>query len=82
MNLNIFSRLPFREQMNIMLNDAVPIGERNDGINRYFLFQLNSFYIEGKYHIELQGVLGIKSFVDTEHLNVYLPSIDISALFI
>lgn len=77
---NLIQCLEFRYLKKYFLVQATFVCERNDRINRYFLFQLDSFYIEGKYHIQLNGVLGIKSFTEIDDLGPYLEKIDINSL--
>jgi hypothetical protein len=74
-----FVKLSIEQRAKLISQNAVEIAERSDGTNTYFLYQLDSFYIEGKYLGE-DVVMIIKSFADTYELQPYISSIDIQGI--
>ncbi len=75
-----FMQLSPETQYNLMAMEGVQIAQREDGLNRYFLYQLDSFYVEGKYHCRPHKLAGIRSFTSTTSLDTYLDKIDISSV--
>jgi hypothetical protein len=75
-----FMQLSPGVQYQLMAMEGVQIAQRDDGLNKYFLYQLDSFYIEGKFHCNPHRLAGIRSFTSTMALESYLEKIDISSV--
>jgi hypothetical protein len=59
------------------------IGERRMGIDRIYLFALNSFYVELYHNLSNENDVEVnvyRVFTDPGYLDVYLDNIDISVL--
>jgi len=56
---------------------GVPIADRFDRIYRYLLFQLDAFYIEIAYAVNLNIITSLKAFDNTELLEPYLKEMQI-----
>ena len=80
MNHFEFMQLAASEQYQLIDTHGVQIAQREDGINKYFLYQLHSFYVEGKFNCKSQTPAGIRSFTSTLALEGYLEKIDISGI--
>lgn len=72
-----FSRLSAQEQELAMWYIGVPVADRFDSIYRYLLFQLDSFYIEITYAVNLNIITRLTAFDDTDLLEPYLENIQI-----
>lgn len=68
------------EQYQLMALQGIQVAQREDGINKYYLYQLDSFYVEGKFHCKPHRLAGIRSFSSTMNLDTYLDKVDISSL--
>lgn len=80
MNLNEFTRLQKAEQMEIIWQNGVPVGERGNQHHLYVLYCVFDFYFEAKHKLGYSEVVGSKAFKDGELLDHYLDKIDISNL--
>jgi len=72
-----FIKLSAEQRAKLISLNAVEIAERSDGTDIYFLYQLDSFYLEGKYLGE-DVVMITRSFANTHELQPYISSIDIA----
>ena len=81
MTVSEFIQLTTARQLEVLSENAAVVGKRCDMQGRYFLFQLDSFYIELKANLYDDSVIRMICFTDTSGLNKYLESIDISSLF-
>ena len=59
---------------------SVPIGEFKNGVYLYNCYQLDSFFIETKRHIELDVLHGLRSFTNPDLLAPYLDKINLNGL--
>lgn len=75
-----FMQLTPQAQYHSMAMDGIQVAQRDDGLNKYFLYQMGSFYVESKYHSKPHRLAGIRSFTSTMPLETYLEKIDISGL--
>ncbi len=75
-----FTILPKGEQFRVLHQSGVAVSERRTVLNRFFLHQLGSFYVEIKYHIEMDYVQSIRSFSSINELDPYLKMINIRGL--
>ncbi|MFT3910872.1 MAG: hypothetical protein QM737_15750 [Ferruginibacter sp.] len=73
-----FLMIPFKEQCLVIEDFAVLVAERADVKFRYYLFQLDSFYIEISIQLHNEIIEGIYPFSSMELLDKYLLQIDIS----
>ena len=75
-----FLKLPFNEQCILLKNLAVPVAECRDAIHKYYLFQLDAFYIEIIATVNEDVIEELVSFSDTVLLGKYLDRIDIFSM--
>ena len=75
-----FLKLPFKEQCVLLKSLAVPIAESHDTLHKYYLFQLDAFYIEVIASINEDVIEELVSFSDTALLGKYLDMIDIFSM--
>ncbi|MEO7523159.1 MAG: hypothetical protein ABIT58_03655 [Ferruginibacter sp.] len=75
-----FSQVSFKEQCMIIEDVAVLIAERSEDQLRYYLFQLDSFYIEITVQLKCEVVESLESFENQERLKKYLMEIDITGV--
>lgn len=70
-NFNICDEL---EQLEVIWKHGVLVAEREDEINRYKLYQIDSFYVEVEWQKEYNVRRGFYSFASTnaEKLRTYL----------
>ena len=73
-------KMSYRDQCLVIEDMAVLIAERVDNKMRYYLFQLDSFYIEISVQLHNEIIENVYSFTNLELLNRYLTQIDISAI--
>lgn len=68
--------------MEAIWDKATKIAEREDDINRYNLYQIDSFYVEEEFHKEYNVRRAFRSFSSTDShlLQPYLGKIDISGI--
>ncbi|MGN6294517.1 MAG: hypothetical protein ACTHMV_17340 [Chitinophagaceae bacterium] len=77
MTFQQFNRLSAVEQEIAVWYIGVAVADRIEGDIRYLLFQLDSFYIEITYVINLNSITRILAFDDMELLEPYLANIQI-----
>jgi hypothetical protein len=83
MKLIDFKDLNERDQIKVVLKYSTRIGKRYEGIYRFVLYQVDSFYVELKYYKNTQAIHGMKSLASTSKLlDKYLTGIDLSSLYI
>ena len=81
MTYSEYSSLNGREKHAAMLKQGVQIAERTNGINKYLLYQLGSFYIERRFRQStIASKKSVRSFSSTHLLMPYLRQINISGL--
>lgn len=80
MTLNDFENLSSDEQIAVVEENGVLIGEREDGIHDMFLYQLYSFYVEMTYNKSDKELWRIGPFDHPVLLRPYLDQIDITGL--
>jgi hypothetical protein len=82
MTIYKFDHLHKIEQEESVEDEGVFLANRNDGQLMFDLYQIGDFYVEFYYYINRNDFkVKLRSFVDTEELNPYLETIDISKLF-
>jgi hypothetical protein len=81
MKLLDFKDLNVLQQIRVVKQRSIRIAKRKEGIYRYVLYQVDSFYVELKYYRDTQAIHGMKPLSATsEVLDKYLKSIDLSIL--
>jgi hypothetical protein len=81
MNLYEFNQLDELEKIETFWVEGQKVGERSGKSVRYFLYQLNDFYVEVKYNMVANVIYAMRSFeCESPYLDVYLLPIDISAV--
>ncbi|MFT3910962.1 MAG: hypothetical protein QM737_16200 [Ferruginibacter sp.] len=75
-----FIQLTTAKQYETIITKADPIAQRSDGMYNYYLYQLDSFYVEEKYHSRQHSLSGIRSFTNILGLESYLSNINIGSL--
>ena len=78
MTLYQYNDLDEAEQHEAIWEHGVHIGERIEGEYKIILYQIFSFYVELRYHIEHNVLKGARSFSSTEQLKPYTDKIDIN----
>lgn len=79
MNLKQFNGLEESVQIGVIWNNGVHVATRDDSVYQYLLYQVDSFYVEVWYHIELEVINRFLAFEHTDRLEPYLQQIDIYA---
>ncbi len=69
-----------RAQFRVMVERAVQVGCRYTFDAAYYLYQLDSFYIEIKIDLEGEAFKKVISFSTNDVLDEYLKQIDLSGL--
>lgn len=77
MTLYQFSLLDEIEQAEMLWEKGVFLMTIDDLEHNYILYQLEAFYIEVKYHKQLNVIQSLKTFKTTDLLTPYLHQIDI-----
>ncbi|RYG42751.1 MAG: hypothetical protein EOO01_22500 [Chitinophagaceae bacterium] len=77
MTFQQFNKLSASEQEIAMWYIGVPIADRFDRIYRYLLFQLDAFYVEIAYAVNLNIITRLTAFDNTELLEPYLEEMQI-----
>ena len=80
MTLYEYNDLDECEQHEAIWDYGVHIGERIEGKYRIMLYQMFSFYVELRYHMEHNVLKGARSFSSIEQLKPYTDNIDIKQL--
>ena len=82
MKLIDFKDLNELQQIKVVKQQSIRIAKRKEGIYRYVLYQIDSFYVELKYYKDTQAIHGMKPLAATsETLDKYLKRIDLSTLY-
>ena len=80
MTAQYFNTLDEIDQLNLVFTYGADVAQRNTEEHKITLFQLFSFYVE-IYSSGERWLYAIKVFDDLEGLDIYIESIDITALF-
>lgn len=75
-----FNCLDDVRQIELLWSTGVLVGSRQDGFYKILLYQINSFYVEVFYQYFQGKMVRLISFTDTDLLEPYLNSINITAL--
>ncbi len=78
MTLYEYNQLSEDRQMEALWENGQFVTDRNDGIRKYILYSLFSFYVELIYHPDYNIMTGIHAFALSTQLDPYLESIDIT----
>lgn len=73
--------MPFEEQCDFIAMGASYLAKREEGTQKIYLYHLFNFYIEVRYCSELDEIVKIDGFKNTESLAPYFKVIDISGVF-
>ncbi len=79
MDLRQFKGLDESVQISVIWNNGVHVATRDDNVYQYLLYQLDGFYVEVWYHIELEVIHRFISFDNMDRLDPYLREMDIYA---
>lgn len=79
MGIYEFNSLSENEKQKVLLSEGTEVSRKVEGDNEFILYQIDSFYVEGKYHLE-SVLKECKSFSSTDLLGPYLENIDITDL--
>ena len=75
-----FKTLKRQVQIDIILEKGVHLCDRTERGYLIFLYQIDYFYVELWYSKKKKYIAELFAFGSTEHLEPYLPSINISGL--
>jgi hypothetical protein len=75
-----FKTLKRQIQIDILLEKGVHLCDRTERGYLIFLYQIDYFYVELWYSKKKKYIAELFAFSSTEHLEPYLPSINISGL--
>ena len=75
MTLYQYNLLGEAEQLERLWNEGVFLMYREQLPLKYGLYQLQSFYIEVKYHSEDNALQGLRTFISTNQLEPYFAQI-------
>lgn len=78
MTLYEFKLLNEFQQAETLWDRGVHIGERQEGLFKIALYQLDAFYVEVLYHTGYNMIQGLRSFSSVGQLEPYLKKINIS----
>ncbi len=79
MDLRQFKGLEESIQIGVIWNNGVHVATRDDNIYQYLLYQLDDFYVEVWYHVELEVIHRFFAFDDMNGLDLYLCEMNIYA---
>ena len=80
MTMYQFNCLDDVRQIELLWSAGVLIGARQEGLHKVLLYQIDGFYVEVFYQYFQGKMVKIKSFSQTDQLDPYLKSINISSL--
>jgi len=80
MTFQQYDKLEELQQAEAAWNKGVLLAEREVEFHKIMLYQLHEFYIEVTWHRHFNVILKVCCFRDIEHLEPYLPQIDIQDL--
>ena len=80
MTMYMFNCLDEGRQIELLWSSGVLIGSRQEGFHKILLYQIDSFYVEVFYQYFQGKMVKIKSFSETDKLDPYLKSINITSL--
>lgn len=81
MKLVDFKDLNELDQIKIVREKSVRLAKRWEGVYRFVLYQVDSFYVELKYFGETQAVHGMKAIDTTSKIiDKYLGIVDLSEI--
>jgi hypothetical protein len=75
MTIKKFHHLDETEQFEAVWDHGVLLGDHREDPFRYILYQIDSFYVELRYHQEHNILTDLRAFADTEELEPYLEQI-------
>jgi len=80
MSLYEFNLLNEIQQAEMLWENGVHIGEREDQEHTIVLYQIEGFYVEVFYHRGLSAIKKFRSFSSTDQLMPYTDKINIAGL--
>jgi hypothetical protein len=81
MTLQYFKSLTRKQKKSIVLRTGIFLCEKNYGVFRTMLYQVDAFYVEIFFTKFSKDAFWFRSFDSTKNLQPYLQQIDISSLF-
>jgi hypothetical protein len=78
MTLYEFKLLDEKELAEALWDRGVHIGERQEGLFKIALYQIDAFYAEVFYHAGYNVIQGIRSFSNVDELEPYLAKIKVT----
>ena len=81
-SLHEFIILPFEEQCDFIALGAIYLAKREERTQKVYLYHMFNFFIEVRYCTELDEIVKIEGFKNTENLVPYFRQIDITSLIV
>jgi hypothetical protein len=75
-----FKSLSEYKQHETLKKKGIVIGNRISASYKFFLYQIENFYVELKYNLSETNIEAIKCFFDTKYLDPYLGDISMPEL--
>ena len=75
-----YYQMPEKDQLNLLKQRGVQVGERESAFCHVELYQLDAFYVEVYHHNHFNVVVNINPFTNTDCLEPYLTDVDIDTL--
>jgi len=75
MTLYQFKTLDEEEQYNTVWNNGVLIAGRTSKEDKFLLYQIDGFYVELKYDVDMNKTVELRSFDNLSRLDPYLKNI-------
>lgn len=73
MTIDEYQSLPLNGQAIEIIQKGVMLNARINGIKKYILFQLDSFYVEIEYSNLQHKIVNLFPFCSPDHLETYTP---------
>lgn len=81
MTLYQYKRLTEADQFDVLWNYGEFLLHRETSLFKFILYQVDGFYVEVRYEVAKNEIVGLRSFFSTSNLDPYLEQIDCSALY-
>lgn len=81
MTLYQFNVLEEKEKYEMLWDEGVVIANRQTDENKFLLYQLDGFYAELTYNPEMNKIINLRTFTNTNQLEPYLNNMKIPEMF-
>ena len=81
MTTNEFLQLTLALQLEALMKKGIMVANRYDTSGRYFLFQVDDFYVELKADKNTDKIKRLICFSNEDRLSLYMEKVDVSSLF-